>query len=195
MEPLLCERVNDFRHIFFHLLTCLITTTSKFFLELREQLKVTGSKIWTIGRLRNCLDAHLGQIVFDKDGVVEWCIVPVEMPLTRFCSYVLVCFQLVASVREDMLHKAMLIGHTLKLELTRVWVWMSVQLVMGLYRGHSSLFLRDPSLLYPSFVLDIWYVMHLSGFGFHLQLFFLCVCVCVWICVLRSFCVCVCVCV
>ena len=31
-----------------------------------------------------CLDAHLGQIVGDKDGVVDWCIVLVEMPLTRF---------------------------------------------------------------------------------------------------------------
>ncbi len=34
--------------------------------------------------MRNCLDAHLGQIVCDKDGVVEWCIVLVEMLLTRF---------------------------------------------------------------------------------------------------------------
>ena len=34
--------------------------------------------------VRNCLDAHLGQIVCDKDGVVDWCIVLVEMPLTRF---------------------------------------------------------------------------------------------------------------
>ena len=63
----------------FHLLNCLITTAS----ELREQPKVTGSKIWTIGRVRNCLDAHLGQIVCDKDGVVDWCIVLVEMPLTQ----------------------------------------------------------------------------------------------------------------
>ena len=35
-------------------------------------------------RVRNCLDAHLGQIVCDKDGVVDWCIVLVEMPLTGF---------------------------------------------------------------------------------------------------------------
>ena len=34
--------------------------------------------------LRNCLDTHLGQIVSEKDGVVDWCIVLVEMPLTRF---------------------------------------------------------------------------------------------------------------
>ena len=46
--------------------------------------KVTGSKVWTIGRLRNGLDAHLGHLVCDKDGVVDWCIVLVEMPLTRF---------------------------------------------------------------------------------------------------------------
>ena len=50
--------------------------------------KVTGSKVWTIGRVWNCLDAHLSQIVCDINGVVNWCIVLVEMPLTRFeeCS-------------------------------------------------------------------------------------------------------------
>ena len=40
--------------------------------------------MWTIRRVRNCPDAHLDQIVCDKDGVVDWCIVPMEMPLTRF---------------------------------------------------------------------------------------------------------------
>ena len=40
--------------------------------------------MWTIGRVNNGLDAHFGQIVCDKDGVVDWCIVLVEMPLTRF---------------------------------------------------------------------------------------------------------------
>ena len=35
MEVLLCERVNDLRHSLFHLLNCLITTTS----ELREKTK------------------------------------------------------------------------------------------------------------------------------------------------------------
>ena len=80
MEILLCERVSDLRHSLFHLLNCLITTAS----ELREYAKVTGSKVWTIRRLRNCLDAHIGQIVCDKDEVVDWCNVLVEMPLTRF---------------------------------------------------------------------------------------------------------------
>ena len=40
--------------------------------------------MWTIGSLRNCLDTYLGQIVSDKDGVVDWCIVLLEMPLTQF---------------------------------------------------------------------------------------------------------------
>ena len=80
MDVLLCERVNDLRHSLFCLLNCLLPTTR----ELREKSKVTGSKVWTIGRLRYCLDAHLGEIVCDKDGVVHWCIVLVEMPLTRF---------------------------------------------------------------------------------------------------------------
>ena len=80
MEVLLCERVNDLRHSLFHLLNCLITTAS----ELREKPKVTGSKVWIIGWVKNCLDAHLGQVVSDKDGIVDWCIVLVEMPLTRF---------------------------------------------------------------------------------------------------------------
>ena len=75
MEVLLCERVNDLRHSLFHL-NCTITTAS----EVREEPKVTGSKVTTIGRVRNCL----GQIVCDKDGVVDWCIVLLEIPLTRF---------------------------------------------------------------------------------------------------------------
>ena len=33
--------------------------------------------------MSNCLDAYLGQIVCDKDGVVDWCIVLKEMPLSR----------------------------------------------------------------------------------------------------------------
>ena len=37
-----------------------------------------------MGKLMTCLDAQLGQIFCDKNGVVDWCIVLVEMPLTRF---------------------------------------------------------------------------------------------------------------
>ena len=83
MEVLLCERVNDLHHSLFHLLNCLITTAS----ELREWPKVTGSKVWAIGTVRNCLDANLGQIVGDKDGAIDWCIVLVKMPLARFEEY------------------------------------------------------------------------------------------------------------
>ena len=74
MEVLLCEHVNDLRHRLFHLLNS----------QLRELPKVTASKVWNIGKVKNSLSAHLGQIVCDKDGVVDWCIVLVEMPLTRF---------------------------------------------------------------------------------------------------------------
>ena len=84
MEVPLCECVKDLRNSFFHLLNYRITTAS----ALRKLLKVSGSKVLTTGKLRNCLDAHLGQIVGEKDGVVDWYIVLVEMPLTRFeeCS-------------------------------------------------------------------------------------------------------------
>ena len=67
IEVFLCERVNDLRHSPFHLINCLITIAS----ELREEAKVTGTKVWTIGRVRIYRDAHLGQTVCDKDGVVD----------------------------------------------------------------------------------------------------------------------------
>ncbi len=70
MKVLLCERVNDLHHSLFHLLNCLIKTAS--------------GQVWTRRRARNCLDSHFGQIVCDKDGVVDWCIVLEEMPLTQF---------------------------------------------------------------------------------------------------------------
>ena len=34
--------------------------------------------------VRSCLDAHPGQIVCDKERVVDWCIVLVELTLTQF---------------------------------------------------------------------------------------------------------------
>ena len=45
---------------------------------------LTASFISLIVSVRNCIDAYLGQIVCDKDGVVDWYIVLVEMPLTQF---------------------------------------------------------------------------------------------------------------
>ena len=32
----------------------------------------------------NCVDAHLGQIVCDKNGIVDWSIILVKMPPSRF---------------------------------------------------------------------------------------------------------------
>ena len=36
-----------------------------------------------VGRARDSLDAHLGQVVGHQDGLVAECIVPVPVPLAR----------------------------------------------------------------------------------------------------------------
>ena len=54
-----------------------------------------------------------------------------------FYSYILVCFQLVAFVREHIWHKAFLMGYSMRLELTGVCSLNGFQLVIGLHRGHS----------------------------------------------------------
>ena len=56
-----------------------------------------------------------------------------------FCSYIGVCFQLDAFVRDHVCHKAFL----MRLELTRVCSLNGSQLVMGFYEGHSSLLLLE----------------------------------------------------
>ena len=67
MEVLFCERVHGLRPSLFLFLNFLIARDS----ELREEAKVTGSKVWIMGRVTNCLDAHLGQIVCGKDVVED----------------------------------------------------------------------------------------------------------------------------
>ena len=52
-----------------------------------------------------------------------------------------ICFQLVAFVSEYTWHKALLIEYSMRFELTRICSLNCFQLVMGLYGGHSSLFL------------------------------------------------------
>ena len=47
-------------------------------------LIVSSTSIFILGSSTSILADHLGQIVCDKDGVVDWCIVLVEIPLTRF---------------------------------------------------------------------------------------------------------------
>ena len=59
-----------------------------------------------------------------------------------FCSYIRVYFQLVTFVRKLIWHKALLMGYSMRLELIRVCSLNGFQLVMGLYEGHTSLFLR-----------------------------------------------------
>ena len=78
--------------------------------------------------------------------------------------------RVVASVREHIWLKALLMGHSVRLELTCVSTLIHFQLVIGLYRGHPLFFLDCVylSLLYPSLIFDVF----LS----------LCVCVCVCVC-------------
>ena len=57
-------------------------------------------------------------------------------------SYIHVCFQLVAFAREHIWYKAVLMGYSMRLELTCVCSLNGFQLVISLYGGHSSLFLR-----------------------------------------------------
>ena len=115
MKILLHECVNDLHHSLFHLLICLIMTTAS---KLKEWAKVTGSKVLTIGRVTNCLDAHLGQIVSDKDGVVDWCIVLVEIPLTWFK----VCWPLPRESRPELPKNLNIVTLTITLTIT-LTVW------------------------------------------------------------------------
>ena len=68
MDVLLNERVNDLRHSLFYLVNCLIMTASELYNQKGEELS------W----------CPFGQIVCDKDEIVDWRIVLVEMPLTRY---------------------------------------------------------------------------------------------------------------
>ena len=70
-----------------------------------------------------------------------------------FCSYICVCFQLVAFIREHIWLKALLIGYSMRLELTHVCSLNGFQLVMGLYGGYSSLFFLEG--VYVSLLLHI----------------------------------------
>ena len=59
-----------------------------------------------------------------------------------FCSYIHVCFQLDAFVREHVWHKALLMGYSMRLELPPVCSLNGFQLVMDFYECWSFLFLR-----------------------------------------------------
>ena len=72
-------------------------------------------------------------------------------------------------VREHIWHKALLMGHSMRLELTRVCSLHYFLLVMGLYRGYPLFFLEFVyiSLFYLSLIFDIFLSLYV------------CVCVCV----------------
>ena len=97
--------------------------------------KVTGSKVWTIRRLKNCVDAHLGQIVCGKDGVVDWCIVLVEMPLTRFEE----CWSLPMESLSELPYNLNIVTLTLTLTLWPI----NFGLLTSLLLSHISSFLTD----------------------------------------------------
>ena len=58
-----------------------------------------------------------------------------------FRFYICVCFQLESFIKEHIWYKALLMGYSTRLELTRVCSLNGFLLVLGLYGGHSSLFL------------------------------------------------------
>ena len=103
----------------------------------------------------------------------------------------------VAYVRENIYHKALLMGYSVRLELTGICSLNDFQLVRGLYRGPPLFFLECDLPLSGLPLIDIWCFLSL------------CVCVCVgvvldfthsyfssvWVCVLEILCVYVCVCV
>ena len=57
----------------------------------------------------------------ERKNILEWIeICTFLRNIYSFCSYKSVCSQLVAFVREHMWHKAMWMGKSMRLELTRV---------------------------------------------------------------------------
>ena len=75
-----------------------------------------------------------------------------------FCSYIRVCFQFDAFIREYVWHKALLMGYSMRLELTHVCSLNGFQLAMGIYMSVTPLFFLECvylSRLYPSFAFDI----------------------------------------
>ncbi len=95
--------------------------------------------------------------------------------LYLFCSYIYVmCFQLFTFIREYMWHKALLIGYSMRLELTLVSSLNDLQLVRWVLCGLFPLFPRV-CLLWSA--LPVFYISYVYS----------CVCVCVCVCVCRGF--------
>ena len=114
-----------------------------------------------------------------------------------FCSYIRVCFQLIAYVREHIWHKALLIGYPMRIELTRLNDFLLVMVYIEVFLSfYLSVFYL--SLLYPSLIFDVFVVVCLRMcvcVGVVLDFtnsYFSCVCVCVCVCVcFGDLCMCV----
>ena len=110
--------------------------------------------------------------------------------ISLFCSYISVCFQFVAFLREHIWYRALLMIYSIRLELTCVCSLNDFLLVMGLYRVHPLFFLECALPYFALFLIDIWcFLLWLcwNCFGFHSVIFPLCVsvswrffCVVVW---------------
>ena len=97
-------------------------------------------------------------------------------------------FPVDAFIREHVWHKALLMGYSMRLELTCVCNLNGFQLVMGFYEGRCFFFeCISLSLLYPSFTFDIWYIVCVWGEWFRISLIVIFFSVCMWMCVLRFF--------
>ena len=60
-----------------------------------------------------------------------------------FCSYIHVCFQLDAFIREHVWHKALLMGYSMRLELTHACSLNGNQLVMGFFLKVAPFFFLE----------------------------------------------------
>ena len=95
--------------------------------------------------------------------------------INLFCSYIRVCFQLDAFVSEHAWHKALLMGYSMRFELTRVCSLNGFQCVMVFFMNAGpSFFLDCVSLKSTLPLIYFWYLIR-------------CVCVCVCVGVFSDF--------
>ena len=85
-------------------------------------------------------------------------------------SFLHTCFQLVVFVREHILHKSLLIAHSMRIECTRVYSLNGFQLVITLYGVYSYLFLSLFSYKKQFFSHHIYYpILVVVNFNHHIS--------------------------
>ena len=75
------------RHSLLRLPQILKMAPPELIIQLRDHPIVAGGQVWIVGRMRDNLDAHLGQVVGHQNGLVAGCIVPVQEPLARLKEF------------------------------------------------------------------------------------------------------------